>query len=777
MGIEDSPAVSQQHENKYPVMCLPLQLCHTVFQLTKTNPTRGREFLKKISSLLLSLIVLFSYLSVSPNLAVGSAENFEPPLNNTSNSDPEIETAPLNPEFLDPGQSDSAEPISPEDYGHVSGPGYTPPPVEISALSTPSEKLLLRVTGSEIPSSYDLREQGRITSVKNQGSIGSCWAFSSLASLESYILGTEGESRDFSENNMKNLITKYYSDGFDLIPDNGGNSFISMAYLTRWSGPVNESEDPYNEASVYSPAGLPVQKHIQEVLVLPERTGPLDNEKIKRALMDYGAVFSTICWDSSYYQSGNYTYRYTGSLAANHAITIVGWNDSFDRNRFKQVPSGDGAFIVKNSWGEEWGEAGYFYISYYDTRLGYNESAVFTASEKDNFDYNYQYDPLGWITQIGYSELTAWGSNVFSSGGNEKLEAVGFYTTDLNTAYEVYIYKNPTNGPVNSTKNYAVKETGTFSLPGYHTHMLNSTVNLSSGEKFSVVIKFSNPSYTYPLAVEKPYINYSSKAQANSGESYVSYDGISWQDLTSISGYSETNLCIKAFTTVNELPEAGFTSNITSWVSPLTVRFTDLSTNALSWEWDFNGDGIIDSTSQNPVYTYTSYGNYTVSLNVSNRRGVDSETKIHYITVSPLSLLSANPTGNVTTYEGEIQEFNISTNHNTTVHWYLNGTKKLTESSVKSSSYSNSTLPRGTYNVTVIATAGNEKVTRTWIWTVLDWNPWDDSASQKGEDISTGELQEAIHIYKNSLPIPETGVELTDGRLVELIRLWREEVN
>lgn len=52
---------------------------------------------------------------------------------------------------------------------------------------------------------------------------------------------------------MKNLVTRYYSDGFDLTPDNGGNSFIAMAYLTRWSGPVNESADPYNENSVNSP--------------------------------------------------------------------------------------------------------------------------------------------------------------------------------------------------------------------------------------------------------------------------------------------------------------------------------------------------------------------------------------------------------------------------------------------------------------------------------------------------------------------------------------------
>ncbi|MPM72371.1 hypothetical protein SDC9_119345 [bioreactor metagenome] len=452
----------------------------------------------------------------------------------------------------------------------------------------------------------------------------------------------------------------------------------------------------------------------------------------------------------------------------------MGWNDSFDRNRFKQVPSGDGAFIVKNSWGQSWGEAGYFYVSYYDTSLGYSENTVFTAAEKDNCDYNYQYDPLGWTGSMGLPGLTAWGSNVFSSERNEKLEAVGFYTTDFNTAYDVYIYKNPTNGPVNSTKNYTVKENGVCSLPGYHTHMLNSTVNMTSGEKFSVVIKFSNPSYTFPLAIEYPNPGYSSKAKADSGESYVSQDGNSWQDLTSQSGYSETNLCIKAFTTVNELPEAGFTSNITSWVSPLTVKFTDLSNGAFSWKWDFNGDGVIDSTIQNPVYTYSSYGSYNVSLNVSNRIGSDSEIKSNYITVAPLSMISANPSGNVTAYEGEGQEFNISTNYNTTVNWYLNGTKKLTESSVKNSSYSNSTLSPGIYNVTVLATAGNERVTRTWIWTILDWNPWDDLTSEEGKKITTAELQEAIHIYENNLSIPGTGVELTSGRLIELIRLWKE---
>ncbi|MDI9394861.1 MAG: lectin like domain-containing protein [Euryarchaeota archaeon] len=735
--------------------------------------------MKKTNFLLLSLIVLFSCLSISLDLAAGGVQNFEQSLNNISISESKIETAPLNPEFLGSGQSDSAELISSSDYENISGRGYTPPPVNIPALSTPSEKLLLGASGSNLPSTYDLREQGRVTSVQNQEETGSCWAFSSLASLESYILGKEGEKRDFSENNMKNLVTKYYSDGFDLDTRDGGNSFIAMAYLTRWSGPVNESDDPYKVNSIYSPTGLVVQKHTQEVLLFPERTGPLDNEVIKMALMDYGAVFSTICWNQLDYQDKNSTFIYTGSKNANHAITIVGWNDSFDRYRFKKVPSGNGAFIVKNSWGKNWGENGYFYISYYDTRLGYNENTVFTASEKDNFDYNYQYDPLGWINSMGYNNRTAWGGNVFSAERNEKLEAVGFYTTDHNAVYEVYVYKNPTNGPVNSTKDFVVKESGTCSYRGYHTHKLNSPVNLNSGEKFSVVMKLINPSPGYPLAVENPLpfpytYSYSSKAKANAGESYVSQDGNRWRDLTSISEYSDANLCIKAFTTVNKLPEAKFSSNITSWVPPLTVQFTDLSENAFSWEWDFNGDGRIDSRARNPVHTYVSYGNYTVSLNVKNRIGSDSMTKSQYITLTPLSMPSAYPVGNAITNEGDRQEFKISTNHNTTVNWYLNGEKKLTEYGVKNSSYSESTLSPGTYNVTVFATAGKEEVTRRWIWTIQDWNPWNDLTSQEGKNISTGELQEAIHIYESKLPIPESGVELRSEMLIELIRLWRE---
>ncbi|MCQ1535575.1 PKD domain-containing protein [Methanosarcina sp. KYL-1] len=700
--------------------------------------------------------------------------------NETASQVHEFAVTPLNPEFVEYQQLRSMEPVSTQDeYGYASGLGYIPSPVDLSGLSKPESERnerLLWAFEPELPAVYDLRSEGLVTPVKNQGNTGSCWAFASTASLESYLLGTAGESRDFSENNMKNLVSVAYPEGFDMTPAEGGNAFMSAAYLARWTGPVNESDDPYNDASAYSPQGLPVQKHTQEILFLPGRTESPDNEYIKRAIMEYGAVYSAFYWALANYNAENHSYYYTTSRSpqgANHAITLVGWNDSFDMNRFSQIPPGDGAFIVKNSWGEDWGEEGYFYISYYDLKLGYDENAVFTTGPRDNYDYIYQYDPLGWVGNTGYGSTGAWGGNVFSSEGNETLRAVGFYTTDLDTEYEIYIYRDPLSGPVNSEGVYAVRENGTSPLPGYHTHVLNSPVTLSPGENFSVVIKFSNPSEENPLAIEKPLRDYSSRAQSNPGESYMSPDGNSWEDLNS--RIAEANLCIKAFTTTDELPEAKFSASATSGVSPLTVEFTDLSENAFSLEWDLDGDGEVDSTTRNPVYTYELHGSYNVSLKVNNRNGFDSETKNSYITVESLSILSTEPERDVLTFEDEMQNFSITTSHPCTISWYLNGMKKESGTGITASSYLEGSLYPGSYNVTANAAAGAETVPHSWNWTVSYWNPWDNSTSHEGENISTEELQEAIHCQLNGLTFPYTGANATDDRFDRLIRSWLGE--
>jgi C1A family cysteine protease len=732
--------------------------------------------LKRIESFLLILMFLISCFVGGSGFATGSSEDAEVLQNNTTCPVPEIETAPLNPSFLENWQ---LFPVGPapviDENGSVSRTGYRPAPVDLSEVKKSETRLLLRASGSDIPAAYDLRKEGKTTVVQDQGRSGCCWTFSSLSSLESYLLGAEGVTYDFSENNMKNLASENYSEGFDLAPDEGGNAYMATAYLSRWTGPVNESEDPYSDVSVYSPTGLSVQKHVQEVLFLPSKTGPLDNEFIKNALLSYGAVHSTIYWDIACYNEEKHTYLCTNSYTANHAITIVGWDDSFSRYNFKEIPAGDGAFIVKNSWGQTWGENGYFYVSYYDLNLGHNENAVFTAENKNNYDNIYQYDPLGWLVSKEYAGSSiAWGGNVFSSRGNETLRAIGFYTTDLNTVYDIYVYRNPVTGPLNSRRVYAVHERGIYSLPGYHTYALNSTLSLSPGEKFSVVIKFANPTAGGPLAVEQPIPLYSSKATANPGESYSSKDGTTWED---ISRALNANVCIKAFTTINDLPIADFKSNTTEGTYPLIVQFTDSSKNAFSWEWDLNGDGSVDSTAKNPVYIYNSYGNYTVTLKVSNRNGFATETKSSYVKVIPLSIISAKPMENPRTFQEDKQEFNVRTNYLCNIDWYLNGEHMASELNVNNSSYVNGNLTPGPYNVTALAEARGERDVYGWRWTVREWNPWETSASKEGKNISTVELQEAIHYYLNGLRISQTGAPVTGDFLKELITVWREKSN
>ena len=143
----------------------------------------------------------------------------------------------------------------------------------------------------DLPSKYDLRDYGLVTSIKDQGGSGACWAFTTLAAMESYLLKYENVSYDFSENNMKNLMGYYGLNGTDWA--DGGNHFMSLAYLLRWSGPIDEALDPFDDTSHSSKSNLNLTKHVQDVLYIPVRLNYLDIDQIKAALMKYGALYTT----------------------------------------------------------------------------------------------------------------------------------------------------------------------------------------------------------------------------------------------------------------------------------------------------------------------------------------------------------------------------------------------------------------------------------------------------------------------------------------------------
>ncbi len=425
---------------------------------------------------------------ITQNIHSSPVENITPvPLAPDNNK----RLAPINPDFIaftkmSAGKNDMViqNPLLVSGNGQRST-GFIPPTTNLSYTAGQDVTEYIRsdpasdnfpITAGEYPSRFDLRTLSKVTPVRDQGTASSCWAFATYASLESYLLPTE--SWNFSENNMKNLLGRDgdYPEGFDFYQYQGGNYIMSLAYLARWTGPVSEADDPYNATSITSPTDIPAKKHVQNVMFLPDRYNDIDNNNIKSTLTTYGAVYTSMFYYNIYFNETTkaYYYPYSGlySDSPNHAVAIVGWDDNYSKTNFPTSPPADGAFIIKNSWGTDWGDQGYFYVSYNDTKIGlYN--AVFTAESAQNYDNIYQYDPLGWVGSFGGTGHTEWGANMFTSNSSETLSAVSFYAVDTNTSYEIFIYKNPDKGPVNTT-GYLYSQKGTISgPPGYYTKIIS----------------------------------------------------------------------------------------------------------------------------------------------------------------------------------------------------------------------------------------------------------------------------------------------------------------
>ncbi|MGB9834826.1 MAG: lectin like domain-containing protein, partial [bacterium] len=474
------------------------------------------------------------------------------------------------------------------------------------------------------PSSFDLRTQGKLSPVKNQGPYGTCWAFSTYGSLESSLL--PGESWDFSEDNMVNLH------GFDLGYNAGGNYDMATAYLVRWSGPVNESDDPYSDH--WSPQGLPSQKHVQEVLYLPPRSGPGDNDTIKWALMNYGGVGTSIYWDDSYYNSTYKSYYYSGTATVNHAVVIVGWDDNYDKARFSGAsgtPPGNGAFIVRNSWGSSWGEGGYFYVSYYDSRIG-SDNAVFNNAEPvTNYGKIYQYDTLGWTTSGSFGSQTGWFAAVFQTTSTETISAVGFYSSALNSSYEVYAQPSYTGSNLKGS----LVASGTLSLPGFHT--VSFAPQPIPPGYFSVAVKLTTPGFYSPIPVEYPISGYSSTATALPGQTFVSSDGSSWQDLNSI--WPNSSVCLKAYAQVSSQPSPSLSFTPSSFTFTATQGGSNPPSQTLevwnsgggSMSWTVSKDALWLTLSPTSGNSSGEHDQVTVSVYIS---GLASGTYSTTITLS-----------------------------------------------------------------------------------------------------------------------------------------------
>lgn len=170
---------------------------------------------------------------------------------------------------------------------------------------------------------------------------------------------------------------------------------MALAYLAAWKGPVLAADDPYGDG--ITDTSLAAVRHLQEARLIEEK----DLNKIKSMIMRYGGVESSLymsiqnAWDSSEdYEPMSASYYYSGNEEPNHDIVIIGWDDDYSRENFNYMPENNGAFLCRNSWGEDFGNDGYFYVSYEDSNLGNNNIVYTRLDETDNYRTIYQSDML-----------------------------------------------------------------------------------------------------------------------------------------------------------------------------------------------------------------------------------------------------------------------------------------------------------------------------------------------------------------------------------------------
>ncbi len=392
----------------------------------------------------------------------------------------------------------------------------------------PEEKVL--------PRSYDYRMVGRAPAVKNQGSLGTCWAFASLMALESRLLPEQ--SFDFSEDHMS------LRNSFQMDQNDGGDYTMSMAYLLSWQGPVLESEDPYGDS--WSPEGLSPALHLQEIQILPEK----NYEAVKEAVYFTGGVQSSLYTSmadgeesSDYYNKEEGAYCYTGDRRPNHDVVIIGWDDDYPKENFPVQPEGDGAFICANSWGGAFGEQGYFYVSYYDTNIGIHNIVYSRADSSDYYDKIYQTDLCGWVGQLGYGKEDAFFANIYQAKEDEELWAAGFYATDEDTQYEVYVV-NDAAGSADFGRRRSMAR-GKLEHAGYYTIDFPKPAAVKAGERFAVIVSIRTPGSIHPVAIEYNAPDKKTKVDLSDGEGYISLRGTAWDRVET---EQNCNVCLKAYT-------------------------------------------------------------------------------------------------------------------------------------------------------------------------------------------------------------------------------------
>ncbi len=486
-----------------------------------------------------------------------------------------------------------------------------------------------------LPEKVDLRETNKVTPVKSQGYTNTCWAWGSLAAAETSIANSTGLAATnlspfqlayfafmpLSSNatELKGTEKSQAGEGASLVTqdkstllNNPGTSMQAAALMMQGCGPTTESLIPFPAQSLqdgkfYEEDSLSIEQRRQRI-ARPSKWDVLgslittqtqdgqttyvetDNTvlmKIKQYLASGNAVTIAYFGDTNidpeadvYFNhatNAQYTYEYK---AMNHYVSVVGYDDTYSKDNFIEghKPEKDGAFICKNSWGEAWGEAGYFYLSYYDQSVALVSTFEFETSEydgeridKEEIADQYDYLQLGSYVfkdydLSDYPESRAWYSNIYTASQKQSLHSIATYATGgiKTLGYRVYKLKSDATTPADvegSVDSPFTEGEVSIESDGYISVELDKTLNLQEGEKYAIWFyqDAGGDVYHIPQMVfPKNLGSWAVTTVVNEQESFYSCDpSVSWNAMTSntctdypgLSNYAQDNYCVKGYST------------------------------------------------------------------------------------------------------------------------------------------------------------------------------------------------------------------------------------
>ena len=523
---------------------------------------------------------------------------------------------------------------------------------------------------STLSNKYNLMEEGFITSIKNQYSLGTCWAFSAISAIESNSLKNGLEEYDFSEAHMiYSLISGGYSDSqgkvgkYKTTDLNGGQINYPATYYFNGIGQLFEEEMEYPKTY----KTITLDEYIEGRNIISLERFEINNvnsygicsedeiETLKTKILNYGAIQGSMYMKESLFNDPNNDYYIStkdNSTNANHGISIIGWDDTISKTNFQNATR-DGAWIIKNSWGDTWSNDGIFYISYDDHFICKNVAAYKGVSNETYDNYYKAADVMG-LPEF-YFDNYFYTSAKFTkqSSENEDLKRVSFPIGE-NLSYKVYLAKD---NILNNKTNWILLKEGTSDVLGIDSVNLN---DITIEDDFTIITEYqvSSGKTSSILTMCNNYDDMED-LEISSNNNYYSNNGSNWYDFNSITVGSNTLHCepnIYAYTNIIE------NEDMNLFISKITKK---------------------DENTINVSININSVESENISFNILNSKGEDVTS---HFTITPkysdneIIIKSDNTISDTFTFKVEYEDITLEKNFTLNEVLKVNNNKSKIES-------------------------------------------------------------------------------------------------